>query len=224
MDILNDLKSMEEVCWINPGYKKFKDIKDQLPITADEIWDAEKRLQKFAPYLAKAFPDSVDGIIESPISDIPNMKNWIERENGEGIPGKLYLKRDDLHPIGGSIKARGGVYEVLKHAEALAVENGLLNSDEDYKRFGDKDFVAFYSKYTIQVGSTGNLGLSIGVIGAKLGFKVIVHMPFDSKQWKIDMLRINGVTVVKYSEDYSKVVEEGRKNSQRRYCKIRKCT
>ena len=54
------------------------------------------------------------------------MKKLIEGRRGFNIPGKLMLKCDHSLPISGSIKARGGIYEVLKHAEKLAIEHGLF--------------------------------------------------------------------------------------------------
>lgn len=208
--LLNELKNMEEVIWYNDNYTDFDEVRDILPISFDDVMEASERLARFAPYVKRVFPEVIDGIIESSISKIDKMKISMESNYKQKIYGNLILKRDDLLPIAGSIKARGGIYEVLKHAETLAIDNELLKLDDDYSILANNDFKKFFSSYTIQVGSTGNLGLSIGTISAKVGFKVIVHMSQDAKQWKKDLLRSKGVEVVEYSSDYSKAVDEGR--------------
>ncbi len=208
--LLNELKAAKEVIWYNDNYISFDAIKDKLPLSLDDVLEAENRLKRFAPYIKKVFPEVLDGIIESPVSKIDNMKTRMEKEFNKKTYGNLILKRDDLLPIAGSIKARGGIYEVLKHAETLAIDNGLLKLDDDYSILANDDFKKFFSGFTVQVGSTGNLGLSIGTISAKVGFKVIVHMSQDAKQWKKNLLRSRGVKVVEYTSDYSKAVEEGR--------------
>ncbi|MCQ4923427.1 D-serine ammonia-lyase [Tissierella carlieri] len=208
--LLNELKAAKEVIWYNDNYTSFDEVKDGLPVSLGDVLEAENRLKRFSPYIKKVFPEVIDGIIESPISKIDKMKSRMENEYNKNIYGRLILKRDDLLPIAGSIKARGGIYEVLKHAETLAIDNGLLKLEDDYSILADDNFKKFFSTYTIQVGSTGNLGLSIGTISAKVGFNVIVHMSQDAKQWKKDLLRSKGVKVVEYTSDYSKAVEEGR--------------
>jgi len=214
LNIVEELKQLKEVIWYNPNYLDYDSVKKDLPLSLEDVIEAEERLERFAPYLKAAFPELEDGIIESPLVEIKDMKTWMEGAYNKKIHGNLLLKRDDLLPIAGSIKARGGIYEVLKHAETLALESGLLGKDDDYSILANEESKRFFSNYTIQVGSTGNLGLSIGIISAKLGFEVIVHMSQDAKEWKKDLLRSKGAKVVEYSSDYSKAVEEGRALSE----------
>ncbi len=211
--LIHELKQLKNVFWENEKYLKHN-TNDGLQFT--DVIDAQKRLERFEPYIQLAFPETanVNGKIESEIVEIANMKMLIERSRGQQIPGKLMLKCDHELPISGSIKARGGIYEVLKHAETLALNNGLLQMNDNYAKMHDESFRTFYSQYKIAVGSTGNLGLSIGIMGAKLGFNVTVHMSSDAKEWKKALLREKGVTVIEYETDYSKAVEEGRKQAE----------
>jgi len=210
--LLSRLISMEEVFWINPNIEKFQTGIKKSPLTQEDVRDAEERLKRFAPYIAKVFPETkgMNGIIESPLVRVPFMKQSLEQDYQQPILGELLLKCDSHLPISGSIKARGGIYEILKHAEELAFQHQMLTIQDDYSILDSDKFRSFFSQYSIAVGSTGNLGLSIGIMSAKLGFNVTVHMSADAKEWKKDLLRSKNVTVIEYEADYSKAVEEGR--------------
>ncbi len=207
----------KELCWINP-YKlpfQYTDALYQLIVNDDDIAEAEKRLIRFAPFIQKKFPETKanNGIIESPLKEIPNMQTALNDTYSCNILGKLFLKMDSHLDIAGSVKARGGIYEVLKHAEDLCLAAGKISIADNYERFADADIQEFLHNYTMQVGSTGNLGMSIGIMSAALGFKVKIHMSADAKQWKKDLLRSKGVEVLEYDDDYSGAVAEGRKTS-----------
>lgn len=213
--LLDKIISTEEVFWTNPTYRALEESIHSLPLDENDVKEAEERLRRFAPYLAKVFPETqkINGIIESPLVEIPNMHRHLEDMFEQKIVGKMLLKCDNQLPISGSIKARGGIYEVLKHAEDLAAQHNMLKQNDDYSIIASDEYGSFFSRYSIVVGSTGNLGLSIGIISAKLGFNVTVHMSADAKQWKKELLQSKGVTVVEHNSDYSKAVEAGRKES-----------
>jgi D-serine dehydratase len=214
--LIKKLQSLDEVFWINPSLEKFQSAAEKASISIKDILLAEERLKRFAPYIASVFPETKEmaGLIESPLVEISSMKNEMEKNYELSLPGKLMLKCDNNLPVSGSIKARGGIYEILKHAEDLALEHQLLSKHDDYTKLANERFRDFFQNYSISVGSTGNLGLSIGIISAKLGFKVTVHMSADAKQWKKDLLRRKHVTVTEYDQDYSKAVAEGRIQAQ----------
>ncbi|ALV21368.1 D-serine ammonia-lyase [Carnobacterium antarcticum] len=215
--LLKTITSADEVFWVNPNKEDFKKAAAKSPLSKADVDDADARLARFAAYLKIDFPDTAptNGIIESPITEISSMKNYLEQTFKTSIEGNLWLKRDDLLPIAGTIKARGAIYEVLKHAEELALKHGMLSSiDEDYAVFASDRFKNFFANYKIAVGTTGNLGISVGTVGAKLGFDVTVHMSVEAKQWKKDFLRSRGVTVIEHESDFTQAVTKGRQQSK----------
>lgn len=214
--LVANLVQLKETAWFNPNITSLTDGLSYVTLSEQDVKDASDRLARFAPYLCKAFPETAvtKGIIESEVVAIPNMRSALESRYQHKITGSLFLKKDSHLPISGSIKARGGVYEVLTHAEKLAIENGLLTEKDDYTKLFSDRFTQFFSRYSIAVGSTGNLGLSIGIISAKLGFKVSVHMSSDAREWKKQKLRSHGVNVIEYQQDYSVAVEKGRKAAE----------
>lgn len=214
---VDEISNAREIFWQNEHPEHTNDICTSDSVNNDslgtkDIDEAELRLIRFAPYIERVFPETKvrNGIIESPLVEIPKMKEFIESK-GDRICGDLFLKCDSHLPISGSVKARGGIYEVLKYAEELAIAEGILSYDDDYSILGEDKFKKFFSGYSVAVGSTGNLGMSIGIISAKLGFRVDVHMSHDAKEWKKDVLRKAGVNVCEYSGDYEKAVAEGRR-------------
>ena len=129
--MLEKLKGMQEVCWRNPGQRPFADAIEGSALTMADVRDAEARLQRFAAYFQVAFPETraAGGILESPLRPIPAMQEAL------GV-GRLLLKMDSHLPMSGSIKARGGVDEVIKLAEDID-----LVSFVDY----DSNFYELYS-------------------------------------------------------------------------------
>ena len=215
--VIREVSEKKETVWINPRFLPFdtKNAVCSLVVSDEMIDDAADRLQRFAPFIERCFQETkvTHGLIESPLKAIPNMQKALEAHFPCEIPGKLMLKMDSHLAIAGSIKARGGIYEVLKHAEDLALAAGKLKVTDNYAKLADDDMKEFFHQYTVQVGSTGNLGLSIGIMSAALGFKVKVHISMDARQWKKDLLRSKGVEVIEYADDYSKAVAEGRRLS-----------
>lgn len=215
--LVQSLIDLEQVTWFNTNATTLAVGLPYVGLDNNNVADASARLARFAPYMCEAFPETraSNGILESEIAAIPAMQRTLNERYGVEVTGKLLLKKDSHLPISGSIKARGGIYEVLTHAEQLAIKAGLLREEDDYRKLFSDEFRQFFSQYSIAVGSTGNLGMSIGIMSAKLGFTVTVHMSADAREWKKRKLREHGVIVVEYAEDYGVAVEQGRKEAER---------
>jgi D-serine dehydratase len=214
--IIRQLMELRETSWFNPAVASVSIALRDVGLSAEDVADASARLARFASYLSRAFPETAasSGIIESDLRPLPKLQSELVKRYQRPLPGTLWMKTDSHLPISGSIKARGGIYEVLKHAETLALEQGFLRPGDEYSALVSDEARAFFGQYRIAVGSTGNLGLSIGIMGAKLGFAVTVHMSAEARQWKKDLLRSHGVNVVEYGADYSAAVAAGRAEAE----------
>ncbi len=216
LPLLKKIIAYRETIWLNPQPDGNTARLRKANLTMDAILDARKRLQRYRGYISKVFPETRKnkGMIESPLRPIPEMQKELGSRAGYNLEGRLFLKCDNLLPISGSIKARGGIYEVLKYAERTAVSHGLLNEGDNYAILAGQRARTLFADHKISVGSTGNLGLSIGIIGAKLGFSVNVHMSADSREWKKKLLRQLGVIVIEHQTDYSQAVAAGRRQAK----------
>jgi len=213
--LLKNLTAYKPLFWINPQLRDTQESLLALPFNHEHLEESSKRLGRFASYLSKEFSElSDDGIIESNLINAQNLKKQLSTHYKQELPGNLWLKCDHQLPVSGSIKARGGIYEVLKFAEEVAIMYGLLKKEDDYSILSNEQCKKLFSQYTIVVGSTGNLGLSIGIISRKIGFNVTVHMSSDAKKWKKDKLKQIGARVIEHEGDYSHAVRSGRKTAQ----------
>lgn len=196
-DILEKLRGEESFLWLLPRGKKIS------PFSLEDLEEAKAFMESFAPLLMEVFPETqkTHGKICSKLQALPAMQKALGMEEG-----RLFGKLDNELPVAGSVKARGGFYEVLHHAKKLAENEGFYMNDP-LSILGQQDF---FARHEIEVASTGNLGLSIGLISATLGFRVTVHMSADAKEWKKALLREKGAEVLEYPGDYSAAVEEAR--------------
>lgn len=211
--LLKPVTEKKPLLWLNSSQKAMKDIVS-LPLNKGDMEQAARFMELYAPYLAKIFPSTAPegGHIHSPLREIPTFKEFLNKENTTKIEGRLFLKCDNELAVAGSIKARGGFFEVLSFAHKLAGKEGLLNENEAVD-FSLPHYRDLFSRYTIGVGSTGNLGLSIGIISAQLGFKVNVFMSSDAKNWKKELLREKGATVVEVPGDFGIAIAKGRRQT-----------
>jgi len=210
-DLLAQLQSRVPLLWLNP--RSGSAMPGDAPAVAD-VLAAEARLARCAGLMSMLFGEleASAGVIESDLLEAARLQRAMgsvpERD------GTWFIKADHALPIAGSIKARGGFHEVLALAESIAVAHGVLSLDGDRRQLASEPARALFERHTVTVGSTGNLGLSIGVMAAALGFKAVVHMSTDAKIWKKDRLRMRGVQVVEHDGDYAAAVAAGRAQAQ----------
>lgn len=207
------LSARTPLLWLNAA------LREGTPSAADvegrrislvDVQAARDRFARFAPLLAATFPELAEtaGVIESPLRAAPRLQVALGVAPAHGA---LWIKADHLLPVAGSIKARGGFHEVLEHAERVARREGLIANDGALDGLTTPAARAVFAQHSVAVGSTGNLGLAIGVMAAALGFRAVVHMSADAKAWKKTRLRMRGVEVVEHAGDYAEACAAGRR-------------
>ena len=161
--VLQDVVNLKPTVWINPQKDRASRAWSELELTKEDIYDADRRLRRFAPLLVKYFEDTrpLNGLIESPLKPIKNMEEVLKSEYG--FKGNLYLKMDSHLAIAGSVKARGGIYEILYLAEKIALEKGLIKPEDDYSVLAEEECRKVFAQQTIQVGSTGIWGFPLAL-------------------------------------------------------------
>ena len=204
--LLATLRARTPLFWNNPQAVATAGALDAWPLA-----EARERFQRFAGLMAALFPElqATGGVLRSALHPLTRFPASMEDEPG-APSGHWFLKGDHALPVAGSVKARGGFHEVLALAEDLAQREGLLAPGQDPLALQAPEARAFFARHTVAVGSTGNLGLGIGLIAAGLGFQAEVHMSAEAKAWKKARLRERGIRVVEHEGDFGAALQAGR--------------
>ncbi len=210
---LSMLRNREPLLWINPEYG-LKKGEPAEAVSMDQIYQAEEVFEDYAPVLRSLFPElkPLKGIIESPVLFADDMAAKLASAEYPILPGHLLIKADHLLPVSGSIKARGGIFAVLRVIDRIAEREGIFKKNRAFTLTGEAKRI--FEGYSLSVGSTGNLGLSIGIAGRAFGLSVEVHMSSDAKGWKKELLKEIGAEVVEYDADYTAACKAARESAQ----------
>jgi D-serine dehydratase len=192
--------------WPNPSKQSVEVAFNNAPSPSILVDEAADLWREYAPLLAKLFPEleTSNGEIRSPLFDLTGVTDG----------PRILVKADHLLPLTGTIKARGGLFEVLSYAKRNAIEHGLLRPQQPPERLAEPDVREHFARFRIATGSTGNLGFSVGLAARTVGFQVEIHMSADAKPWKVERLRTMGVNVIQHPGDFTAAVAIARESSR----------
>ena len=196
--LLAALKAGGPAVWLNPTPTE----PVVTPADLAEIQQAAARFARFEPLLRRLFPDEGwDGRISSALSPY---------EAPPAPLSALWVKGDHALPMTGSIKARGGVHELLCYVERIARNEALLGPGDPIERLLEPAAQAVLNLHAVSVASTGNLGYSIGLVARAMGLNAEIHMSIDAKAWKKARLRALDAKVIEHECHYTETVARAR--------------
>ncbi|MBT0668543.1 D-serine ammonia-lyase [Novosphingobium profundi] len=197
------IRESAPVLWANPDYQATGFPDREKAFSRSDYVQACERWRTMQPLFRTLFPDSVgeDGIV-SPLTELDAGMAGATL----GGEARLVLKRDDSLAVAGSVKARGGFHEVAQHAYEVAIRTGVARPGDGFAALASAGARVCLGHHRLLVASTGNLGLSVGLIGRALGFSVEVHMSRDARTWKKQRLRQAGARVIEHASDYISAV------------------
>lgn len=90
--LVEDLVALKETTWFNPGTTSLAEGLPYVGLTEQDVQDAHARLSRFAPYLAKAFPETVaaGGLLNQNWLLFLLCKNGWKRNITSRSPGNCY--------------------------------------------------------------------------------------------------------------------------------------
>lgn len=192
------LRAGETAVWLNPATAELAVSQADL----DEIAQAADRFARFEPLLKRLFPgEGWDGRIVSALSTYGSPPAPLQ---------SLWLKGDHALPMTGSIKARGGVHELLCYVEKIARDEALLAPGDPIEALLEPAAQAVLNLHSVAVASTGNLGFSIGLVARAMGLNAEIHMSIDAKEWKKARLRALDAKVIEHECHYTETVARAR--------------
>ena len=80
--LLDELIALRETSWFNPAVAPAAEALADVGLSAADVAGARARLERFAPYLARVFPQTAasGGIIESDVVPLPQMQALLREE------------------------------------------------------------------------------------------------------------------------------------------------
>lgn len=87
---------MKKKCFGKPDKSACGEAMEQIELDMEDVEDAEHRLERFAPFIMKCFPETKErnGIIESVLTPVPKMKDLLNEKYDSNLEGNLLLKQD----------------------------------------------------------------------------------------------------------------------------------